>query len=277
MNGKYPKRLADRAARIKKALKTKQRSLSLSSLLLRDLAEWCLDGPKPQKRTAAERRLLRETLKALAVTTGKWRTEVVNKKLEPFLKRGPGRWRPFVLTKAGFPRFRNRVRHLVAYKRWGPFRRFGSITAAYLKTLPYARSMRLPFRVTAGSGLVRITPRGRKAVSSRGHMDVFDVLKVPAAKGRRKGLRIEFGSGTKKVSVKLPPGTELTWADLIRLTHEQNRVMLQTLAKGRPTRLLPRPLMLPVFRAHLAKLTAAGQSSMQLLRTRWLVMTLWMF
>lgn len=280
MSSKRPVALKDRSEGIEKALATPQRSLSLISFLVRDLAEWCLDSKKPQDRDPSERKLVRETLKAISSTMETWRKDVLDKRLEPFVQRSRYAFRPFVVSKAGFrrPRFVDPLLKQIGHKRWGASLGTQAISDAYLRAHPYALSMRLSFRVAAGSGLVKVTPgktTGKTTtLKKKGWIDVFDLLSVPR-KGRK--IRLVFGSGRYTLNVALPSGAELTWADLLRLAYEQNKARIASFAARPPSPLLPQPFLLPFFRARLFSMEASRQSDVELPRLRWHVISMWMF
>jgi len=222
-----PMELANRAGQVQRALKTRQRSLCLIGLAWRDVTEWCLDGTPPAQRTAEERRVLRETMTGLAATAAAWRTEIFREKLDPFLRRTSD-YRRFFRSKAG-PPTDVRLWGRAAHKRGWTNR---DITEAFVEAHPYAEVMILPFKAGGVPGL-KCLRRG-KAVAADGKLGVFDLLVVPKkAEGTPAKLRFELNSGIA-LETTLPPGTELSFGDVLRLTYEQNR---QALDKVTPKRL----------------------------------------
>jgi len=221
-----PMAFAIRAGQVQRALKTRQRSLCLIGLAWRDITEWCLDGTPPAERTAEERRVLRETMAGLAATADAWRTEIFREKLDPFLRRTSD-YRRFFRSKAGPPTDVN-LWGRAAHKRGWTNR---DMTEAFVEAHPYAEVMILPFEAV-GVRRLKCLRRG-KEVAADGKLGVFDLLVVPKkAEGKPAKLRFELNAGIA-LETTLPPGAELSYGDVLRLTSEQNRQALDSVTPKR--------------------------------------------
>ncbi|RPI63700.1 MAG: radical SAM protein, partial [Planctomycetaceae bacterium] len=86
-SGKTPRDIAGTAKSIDDALKTKQQSLALASLMWRHVSETLLDSD-PTGRTADERKAVRQTLASIQENAETWRKDIFTKKLDPYLERG---------------------------------------------------------------------------------------------------------------------------------------------------------------------------------------------
>lgn len=213
-DGRRPAKIEDCAKEIEKALQTKQRSLCLIGLAWRDVTEWCLAGQPPQRRTEAERKALRDITVKLGETAETWRTEIFRDKLDPFLRRPVG-YRRFFLTKAG-PRAYDCMSIRLAEKRWGGG---PDIAEQFVAEHPYAETMDLRFRVRVGTGLYRA--RNGKTTGFDGTLRLFDLLIVPKQEADKPVVLTSL-SGNQELEVLLPPDSELTYGDVLRLVHEQN-------------------------------------------------------
>jgi len=212
--GKRPEKIERRAQEIIGAFKTEQRSLCLIGIAWRDVTEWCLEGPSPEKRAASERKALRDTVARLGETAEAWRAEIFADKLDPFLRR-PLDYRRFYISKAG-PSALQRTSRDLATKRWSEGK---NATEFLLAEHPYAETMQLQFAASE-DGKVQCL-RGGKIVNVDGTLRVFDLLLVPKQEGA-KPIVLTFPVGTQTLGVTLPPNTELTYGDVLRLVHEQN-------------------------------------------------------
>jgi hypothetical protein len=106
----------------------------------------------------------------------------------------------------------------------------------------------------------------------------FDILKTAADKP--VGLTLSGPDGKLKAAVKLPAGSELSHADVLRLAWEQNRKELDAAARGDSSS----PLVLQALRALEKELEAnpeaakPGSPEETLLRSaRIRLMNLWLF
>jgi len=231
--GSVPKDLAERAGLIKAALETDQRSLSLIALMWRDVTEWCLDSEGPAKRTAVERQALRELLTALHVSAHAWRMEIFEKKISPFLRRD-GRPERSYMSKAG-PRPHERALNRVARERWqGWIGRRRQITKEFLEQHPYAEFVILPYETKEDVGLLCV--RGGGVQPADGRLQILDLLTTAPEPGREEGLKLTFKVGRSTLDVLLPRGTDLAYADVLRLTHEQNREAFKQIVDDSPRR-----------------------------------------
>lgn len=279
IGGKRPKDITSRAEAIITALATKQRSLCLIGLAWRDLTEWCLDSRPAAERTAAERSALRGLLDKLGTTAEAWRHEVFEKKLDPFLRR-PTAYRRFFLSKAGPPRGLVLERGLAHKRGWDAT----GLTEAFLREHPHADIMTLSFEVTGGKGVV--CRRMGKDVPFDGKLRVFDLLVVPD-RGGAPGPELRIRWGDYYFPIVLPTGVELTYADVLRIADEQNREVLDRLARTVRTSLWtgrrgpqPAALALPALRRLHAKLLAGAKPDempAKLWRVRWQLADLYLF
>ncbi len=254
-----------RAAQLQAALTTPVPSLHLVSLVWRDLAVWCMDGPAPEKRSGEETRLIRETMETLSKTTANWRQKIFSEKLHPFLHRDdPGMRRSF-LSKAGPP-------PLVRLSIWSGRRHFAAdthdqeITAEWLKIHPFATSMNLVLTLPAKT-VVRNLSTGAKPAKQMtiGLFDILDTGKSP--------VNASMAFGNQTLTVRLPPGI-LTHPDLLRLAYEQNQAVLDKSATADPEHEAPSPLLIPALRSAL-KAAAADSSDAHRFRHR--LWNAWLF
>lgn len=111
---------------------------------------------------------------------------------------------------------------------------------------PYAEVMTLPFEGVGVRGLTCL--RDGKEVAADGKLGVFDLLVVPKkAEGKPAKLRLKLNSGTV-LETTLPPGTELSYGDVLRLTDEQNRQALDRITLKRLRVLGHHAMALPALR-----------------------------
>ena len=239
-------RIAAAAERIEPALRTGQRSLCLAGLMWRDLSECALDGVRPERRDAADRKRLREIVTKVAVAAEGWRAEIIKNKLDPFLRR-PEQYRRFFASKACRPIFRTPVDKLAA-KRGYVAQAPRQLRERLLTVLGYGEVMKLAYKVGPGAGLRCL--RMGKVVVADGQFHVFDMLLVPAENGGEAPPSLTFTLAGKPLGVALPPGTELTYGDILRLAHEQHletfgKLSLAQLLRGERRALHPPGLALP--------------------------------
>ena len=214
-NGDLPKDIPGRTRAIRDCLKTNERSLALAALLWRSLAECCLDGASPEKRSAEERRAVRETLDALRKATAEWRKEIFEKKIDPYLARGR-EFMPYMydMSKAARP-IRTAWIMLTedtSVERWGgPRGAKAEALEGYLDRHPYAEHMQL---VVTGEKEPQV-------------FGVHDLLTV----GEKDMVVRASQKGKEPLQITLPANAELTYADLLRLGYEQNREKLDA---GKP-------------------------------------------
>ncbi len=266
MEGDRPVKIADLRAEIHNAFKTEQRSLCLVSLAWRDLAEWSFRTNPPQHRTAQQRCDLRRTATELSQVADEWRTEVFEDKLDPFLRR-PTHYRRGFMSKAAAagPRPHRLVPGRLAAKRGYAQHPYARHVRSFVAVQKYGEVMDLPFKVYPEAKLQLLRLGETVDVSADGcTLCAFDMLLVPkqdkppilvfaigtgdmnssrsSSRGIRAGRRntATKGHGTEQLEVSLPVATELTYADVLRLAHEQNAKLFSTLPTSSRS-----PLMLP--------------------------------
>ncbi|MBI5502473.1 MAG: radical SAM protein [Deltaproteobacteria bacterium] len=275
--GRLPRGLESCAAAIRDALETRERSLAFSALLFRSLAECTLDDRAPHRRTADERRALREALAKLDARTEAWRRAIYTERLDPYLARGREfTYYRFEMSKALIPppNWLHLTRD-VALERWGSAEQ--AAADDWLESHSWADQLVLT--VTAESGTIDIAgsaAAGEGGATSLAATGVL-VARVDAATGAEEGGDAgggdddgNGGASAHDVSctvtsaagdawpVVLPAGVELTWADVVRLVYEQNREALDERATAivengwswEDDASTPDPLLWPALRAH---------------------------
>ncbi len=244
-----------RCRAVRAGLKTEQVSLSLAALMWRDLAEVCMDGKSAEKRSPKERRLLRSTLTALEARTAEWYRQTLKERLWPFLRR-----RAHTFGYKGGPPREYRLAGNLRRKRRGNVAVFNE---EFVKAHPFAESMQLRLGCDAESGLVLLRGGPEEKPGAKFHLRIFDLIKTPPAKDAKTVTLTVFGSHGE-LRAELPAGCELTYADVLQLTYNQNRAGLDgALAKhlrryGRDIS----PLLLPALRA------AAGEAKVPVAKDR---------
>jgi radical SAM protein with 4Fe4S-binding SPASM domain len=237
VSGQRPRQIEAKRAQMARALTTKQRSLCLVGLMWRDLTEWALDGPRPERRSPAEVKALRDAVTLVGRTAESWRLEIFRGKLDPFLRR-PSGYRHFFMSKAG-PRPHLRTHSGLAAKRG--WTRPG-LTEKLLAEHPYGETMALALRARIGAGL-QVGRRGKIAPFD-GKLGPFDLLLVPA-QGLSPTVTTQTDGQTLRIA--LPRGAALSHGDVLRLAFEQNTDTLTKLAAR--DRMPVSPWVLPVLRA----------------------------
>jgi hypothetical protein len=105
------------------------------------------------------------------------------------------------------------------------------------------------------------------------HLDIFDLLRVPSS----GSVTIQLVVANQTIKVALPVGSELTWADVLRLAHEQHRATLDQWARGWPRRGSNLALQIPALRSQLAQLPSKGKTAHQHRPLTWRLLYAWMF
>jgi len=258
-----PEDIAARAGEIDRALGTRQLSLCLVGLAWRDVAEWCLDGPEPAKRTPAQRAALRRVMARLGSTAETWRAEVFRRKVDPFLRQ-PGDYRRFFRSKAGPPPWARMQADLAAKRGY----RGKGAADRLLQQHPHAQVMALPLDASGAPGL-RCVRLGREHAAD-GQLRVFDILAVPADCDEPPMLAFTLDRAT--ISVAVAPGAELTYADVLRLVAERHRKGVEGLLQ-RPLRWSHRPagapFAIPVLRERLQALGKEPKTSRAASQRHW--------
>jgi len=224
--GRLPKDIEGRTRAVREALATKQCSMAFAALLWRALAEQCLDGPAPDERSEGKRELLRETLLALHDAARGWRSEIFEKKLDPFLARGRiHSYYGFEMSKA-----QRRLPWLdlardTAAERWTGGRRVRKTKdleplEGYLGRHPIGEVLQVDIFVDESARVTLLDKNGARPAKGEFSLGIFDILRTPkdvttsvTVKAPRPG----------KLKVELPGGREFTYADILRLTDEQHR------------------------------------------------------
>ncbi len=283
--------LANRVKQVRGALKTQRPSLVLASLLWREVAGWALDCKPPEERTDDERRLLRETLAELQRTTETWRLEILRRKLDPFLVRDDATAPQFMLTKAMRKRAMVGGKSELAFKHWATLpspTTSSSLTKQFLERHPFALNLRLQVSAPSGNSIQKTSGGQRTLLGTSGTLDIFDGIATPPGDGTiivtviYGTHRLEIDSGTadpkvtvakvagQQLSVTLPLGVELTYADVLRLSYEQNA---RRLGMARRT-----PFELPALRQHLLEqLAKSPQNPRAIEAARWNLLRTWLF
>ncbi|MFO7900858.1 MAG: hypothetical protein R6V58_17575, partial [Planctomycetota bacterium] len=281
IEGDRPEGIAGRAKQIRAALETEQRSLCLVNLAWRDLTEWCLDSPPAAERAEAERKTLRELVATLSKTYDSWHAEILEKKLDPFL-RSPRHYRHFMRSKAG-----PSVIQRVDWRR-GAKRGFGGgrLAKAFATAFPKGQPMALKLE-TAKKGDAFQVIRGETPAAFDGSLGPFDLLVTPAdGDDAVRTITVPFSRGRpKELTAVLPAGVELTYGGVLRLVHEQNRKTFvrfsaQELGSSTgATSFHPSPLVLPELRRRLEKPSARpdAKKTSEWYWLRWALTDLYLF
>lgn len=245
-DGKAPKDLTTWAQAAEKALQTDQRSLSLICLLWWNAMEICLDGNGPEKRTQEETAALRKGMALLKATGDAWHREIILRRLDPFLRtESANAVRHAMMCKAQPP-----PSTFIAYDVAGQrgfatgVRGFDaispmSISNTLANAVPFGSSMDLSYQSKNPSDTKII--RSGQTVAENGRLTVFDILAIsgeattitiPITSERAGASQktatntpaatIAAPDNTPKVSVNLPARVELSYADLLLLTCNQN-------------------------------------------------------
>jgi radical SAM protein with 4Fe4S-binding SPASM domain len=258
-----------RAAQLSAAMETHERSLHLVSLIWRDLATWCFDGPTPDQRSTADAQVLQDTVVALEASTRTWRQEIFERKLHPFLLRDEPAIRRSFLSKAGAP---PALVHAMrsASKHFGVTDAERNVTHEYLEAHPFAVSMTLQIQIPGGSSLqVGPAPKG---VAGTVRVGVFDVVRVLDA----GPVTVQVADGRIKLSVRLPSRVALTHPDLLRLTYDQNRAQIDAAIEADTTP-MHGALILPALRQKLIRLEGKGGDEAERRRVRHRLADAWLF
>lgn len=236
--------LAKRAAAVEAAVKTEHPSLTTSALMWRVLCEDLLNDEGPASRSDADRKLIRQTLATIEKTTGQWRQQQLEKRLELYIAYRMLEDGRAMASKAGPrpPTMAQLFHRDTLVERWGdsaaeglargkavltqtPQQQIAAATKAaqeYASRHPYAEGMILLCGLTAGQG-VEVANASRSQPfkqSSIQKLGIFDVLLV----GTDEDATLTLLPRGNELKVKLPPGSEVTYLDLLRLACEQNDI-----------------------------------------------------
>jgi radical SAM protein with 4Fe4S-binding SPASM domain len=264
IKGETPKSFERLAVDIEAALKTRQRSLCLISLIWRTITEQCLDGVPPAERTRAEQAALHRALTMLENSAMEWRKEIFEKKLDPFLQQ-PDVYHHFLESKGRAANLPDVKLEATLARKQGWYA--PNITASFLNAHPYAESINLEL---IGAPERTILREGRR-LAEPGIIGIFDLISpqtnpivltlknvapktggvVATKKDSVVAIKIPERAGLT-VDVKLPVGVELAYGDLLRLAYEQNKEKLNdAFLHAAITSADPSVLLLPAMREKL--------------------------
>ena len=129
--------------------------------------------------------------------------------------------------------------------------------------------MDLPFEVGPAAKLQLLRLGKAVDVSADGcTLGAFDMLLVPK---QDKPPVLTFTIGKKQVEVCLPQATELTYADILRLAHEQNAKLFSTVPTSSRS-----PLMLPEL-VRRAKAMIDEKDKRKATEVHWALVNLYLF
>ncbi|MFH1732194.1 MAG: radical SAM protein [Planctomycetota bacterium] len=258
--GELPEDIAGMCKAVRACLDTKEHSLALAALLWRNLSEPCLNGDAPAKRTAAERKALRDTLAALRNAADAWRKGAFDELLKPYLARG---WFPMPYAAPATkkrppppPPWRA-LQADTSTERWAQIRKYikdKKAAAEFVDRHPYAESMMLALSLPAGSGCEKIGEKGKAACGKDERFGVHDLLVTSQGAAGVKMSIHWTGEPQRRFEVVLPNDAELTYADIVKLVGEQHQKILTGLVDkdlGERTRrgwywpTGPQPFLLP--------------------------------
>jgi radical SAM protein with 4Fe4S-binding SPASM domain len=227
---------AKRAAAAGKAMDTAEPSLAVSALAWRVVSEPLLDDAGPARRSAADRKLIRETLGAVEKQTVAWREQQVAEVLTHYVSSTrpaevPAAMRSKAQLSVALPVLLSRDTGL---ERWGTLDQRDErakpepkVVREYIERHPYAESMLLQCTLTAGNGLALASETGKRAMESdkASRWGVFDILIVPDdVDNAAVTLRPMAAEDGEVLKVKLPAGSEVTYIDVLRLACEQHKI-----------------------------------------------------
>jgi radical SAM protein with 4Fe4S-binding SPASM domain len=224
-DGELPADLAGRTAAVRDALQTGERSPALGNLLWRALVEAVLDGSPAAERSAGERLALRETLEELRTAVEAWRGAVAEQRLDPYLARGRTMLRyRFELSKALIrpPAWVGLARD-TAVERWGRGGAAAEALEGWAERHPFGEALGLTIVVGADK-VWRVVDGACVEPATEWTLGPFDLL---FARQGPEPARVTVGWGEdERREVELPAGMMLTWADVVRLVHEQHGAAL---------------------------------------------------
>ncbi|MBN1959925.1 MAG: SPASM domain-containing protein [Deltaproteobacteria bacterium] len=277
--GKLANDIPTRVAAVEQALTTSEPSLALAALLWRALAEPCLDGGPVAARPINERQALRKALGALARTAFAWRAASFAKRLKPYLQRGDKYVAPSFLKKKGMTRpiLWRELYYDTQQERWGNDK--NEALEAYLQRHPYAEELSL--QIVEIVGKVELTNFLRQEVTSS-YLEIFDIITTDDAPATLIINEVTTNRELHERRIILPANAEITYADVLRLAHEQYATELDTasmhLAAGSGYSfgfMAIDPLLLQSMRT-LASTTTDDQHFRLIHSKRWLA-DFWMF
>lgn len=231
-DGTLPRDPAHYAEAVNAALKTQQRSLSFAALLWRSTMERVLADKGPQARSQEQRARLRVTLAEMETAASRWRREIFERKLDPYLQRG--RQFPvyfFQLSKAHDPGpawFE--LEQNVQRQRWGmPVPPASQEVEDYLARHPFAEHKAIQLRLKKGAEVVLVNARGERRVTDFGAWGIYDIAVIPPGDA---GPKLDLVHAPRSLTVVLPANCQITYADLLRLADQQCKDVLEQLERS---------------------------------------------
>jgi len=255
-----PRDISERCERVREALQTEERSLSLISLLWRAVNGPLFEADNGQEYSQEQRQAIRDTLAAIEQKSQEWRLEIFESNLDPYLSGGrlmpptPG-----PVTKGGGYSYQHEVRYYLSKdlneERWGaaadPETR--EAAQAYVQAHRYAEQMDLGFKIRAERGAgAFLDPNTWLDTSGVNAMNPFDVLTTTQGVsltfeikgdirfcpsqtyGRNEGSLLDDKPGQQDVSsivsAVLTIGGRYTYTELLNTVYEQNRSKLLAIA-----------------------------------------------
>ena len=221
LEDRLPKDVTSLCQHVQACLKTEHTSLSLSSLLWRNLSERLLEGKQPGDRTPEERKVIRETFGMLKAKNEEWRAKILTAKLQgrSLLAKGIRVGAP--MSKAG-PRPRPYSVGLALdaeHERWAKLAAQKGSVENLLKLHTFAREHELQITLPPG------VKWGDGASQSR-TIGVLDTLTVSAIGSEKVTVNVSWDgqqlySMTRlqlrwEVALELPSNVELSYIDVLR-------------------------------------------------------------
>ena len=169
-----------------------------------------------------------------------------------------------------------RLEGQIAQARWGGGE---AVTEAVIEERPFAASLDIDGLIDGEGRLERIRSGADiDILAGPFRLRPFDIVRVPAG----LPVRVAFTAEGRPFNAELPPDSELTYADVLRLVHEQNRdAWAQMRAIGQRGLSGNAGLAIPEIRARLRRLAGdAGQMEPQVQETRvlmWSLINLYLF
>lgn len=250
-NDKLPQDLSARCERVLGAMETRERSLSLISLLWRALNGPLFETTELREYSPQERQILADTLSAVRMKSLEWRLEIFENSLDPYLSGGRVTpLSPGIATKAGGGSYGQDKRYYllkdVNEERWGqaadPETR--EAAQAYVQDHRYAEQMDLVLTVS-------VLRRGWVS-EGESTMEPFDVMTIDQAVrvsfeiqgdvkhcpeesfNRDETSLLSDYPGQQDVNAtiwaSLTVGRQYTYTELLNAVYEQNRLKLLAIA-----------------------------------------------
>lgn len=262
---RLPQDISERCTRVREAMETEERSLSLISLLWRAVNGPLFEAGGGQEYSQEQRQRICDTLAAIEQKSEQWRLEIFEHSLDPYLSAGRVTPRtPGTVTKAATGSYGYDTRYYqlkdLNEERWGtaadPETR--EAAEAFVHDHRFAEQMDLVFTVStthAGTRPLRVLD-SEVSLDATGayRAGPFDVLALdagrslsftikgdiklspPQAYNRDESSLLDDGSGRQDVSttvsIWLAAGTQCTYTELLNAVYQQpqNRSKLLAIA-----------------------------------------------